>query len=165
MIDGVEGDLASVVADAVVRPATTRLEPITTALRQLDAAAGPSFVEQIRVHRELAVGAAVVTAAGDLPHEFVVHLILGQAEDAVTTDAVRRATEAALWQCTQWHIQSLAVPIPAAGNLTAEGALDAFLSVLLPHMRTASLPATVRIVSRNQTETALVAARIGQGET
>jgi len=165
VIDCVEGDLASVIADAVVRPATTRLEPLTTALRQLDAAAGPSFVDQIRVHRELAVGAAVVTAAGDLPHEFVVHLVLGQAEDAVTTDAVRRATEAALWQCQQWHIQSIAAPIPCAGNLSPEGALDTFLSVLRPHMQSALLPATVRIVSRNQSETALVAARIGQGET
>jgi len=164
VIDGVEADLASVVADAVVRPATTRLGALTTALRRLDAAAGPSFIEQIRVHRELAVGAAVVTGGGELPHEFVVHLVLGQAEDAVTTDAVRRATEAALWQCTQWGIQSLATPIPAAGNLTPAAALDAMLPVIRAHMQSGSLPATVRIVCQNSTETALVTARIGQGE-
>lgn len=163
MIHLVEGDLASVIADAVVRPATTRLEPLTEALRRLDAAAGPSFAGQIRVHRELAVGAAVVTAAGDLPHEFVVHLILGQAEDVVTTDAVRNATEAALWQCTQWRIESLAAPIPAAGNLSIEGALDAFLAVLRGHMQAAELPATVRMVAQTPAEATLLNARIGQG--
>lgn len=164
MIQAVEGDLASVVADAVVRPATTRLEPLTQALRRLDEAAGPSFAEQRRVRHELAVGAAVVTGAGNLPHEFVIHLILGAAADAVTTDAVRRATEAALWQCTQWRIESLATPIPAAGNLAPEGALEAFLSVLRPHMRSAELPATVRIVALTTAEIALLHARIGQGD-
>lgn len=164
MIHTVEGDLASVLADAVVRPATTRLEPLTQALRRLDEAAGPSFAAQSQVRRELAVGSAVVTGAGDLPHEFVLHLVLGTAPDTVTTDAVRRATEAALWQCTQWHIQSLAAPVPAAGNLSAEGALDAFLSVLRPHMQTNDLPTTVRIVSGTAAETALLNARIGQGD-
>lgn len=163
MIHAVEGDLASVVADAVVRPATTHLEPLTEALRRLDDAAGPSFVQQRHVRRELAVGSAVVTAAGALPHEFVVHLVLGAAADTVTTDAVRRASEAALWQCTQWGIQTLAAPIPAAGNLSSEGALDALLAALRAHMQMHELPATVRIVAANPAETALLNARIGQG--
>ncbi len=163
MIHGVTGDLASVIADAVVRPATTKLEPLTTALRRLDEAAGPSFISQIRVNRELAVGSAVVTGAGDLPHEFAVHLVLGTAEDTVTTDSVRRATEAALWQCTQWQLQSLAVPVPAAGNLGPEAALDAFLAVLRAHMRNADHPATVLLVATNEAEAAMIAARTGQG--
>lgn len=165
MILAVVGDLASVAADAVVRPANTRLEPLTPALQRLDAAAGPKFVEQLRVRRELPPGAAVVTGAGDLPAEFVVHIILGAAEDAVTTDIVRRATEAALWQCTQWQIATLAVPVPTAGNLSAAAAIGALLDPIRPHMRNADHPATVLIVTADETERAIVHERIGPDQS
>ena len=165
MIHAVAGDLASVAADAVVRPATTRLEPLNDAIQQLDIAAGPRFAEQVRVRRELPAGAAVVTGAGNLPVEFVVHLVLGTAADTVTTDTVRRSMEAALWQCTQWQITILACPIPAAGNLTAEAALNALLAPLRDHMKKADHPATVLIVATNDSEYQLVTARIGQGES
>ena len=161
MIHVVTGDLASVMADAVVRPATTRLEPLTPALRQLDAAAGPRFVEQATVRRELPPGAAVVTGAGDLSAEFVVHLVLGTAEDDVTIDTLRRATEAALWQCTQWQIAILAVPVPSIGNLSPGGALNAMLEPIRSHMRTADHPATVLIVQGDHELSAAELARHG----
>lgn len=161
MIVAVVGDLASVAADAVVRPTNTRLEPLTTALQSLDEAAGPKFLEQCRVRRELPPGAAVVTGAGDLPAEFVVHVVLGAAEDAVTTDTVRRATEAALWQCTQWQIATLAVPIPSAGNLAPAAAVGALLDAIRPHMQNSDHPATVLIVTADPNEQAIVTSRIG----
>ena len=165
MIHVVTGDLASVAADAVVRPATTRLEPLTPALRRLDDAAGPKFIEQCRVRRELPAGAAVVTGGGDLPAEYVVHLILGAAADAVTTDSVSRAVDAALWQCTQWQIGTLACPIPAAGNLAPEAAARTLHDAIRRHMRTADHPATVLIVTSDDAEHDLVSARIGQSES
>lgn len=165
MIHVVTGDLASVAADAVVRPATTRLEPLTPALRRLDDAAGPKFIEQCRVKRDLPAGAAVVTGGGDLPAEYVVHLILGEAPDSVTTDSVSRALDAALWQCTQWQIGTLACPIPAAGNLAPEAAARTLLDALRRHMRTADHPATVLIVASDDAEHDLVSARIGQSES
>ena len=163
MIHLVPGDLASVTADAVVRPATTRLEPMTPALRRLDEAAGPKFLEQCRLQRELPAGAAVVTGAGDLRAEFVVHLVLGSGPDTVTTDSLRRAIDAALWQCTQWQIAILAFPVPSAGNLTPATAVGVVLDALRAHMRNADHPATVLIVTANDTEHDLVSARIGQG--
>ena len=161
MIRVAAGDLASVPADAVVRPATTRLEPMSPALHRLDAAAGPKFLEQIQVRRELAVGSAVVTGAGDLAAEFVIHIVTGTAPDDVTTDSVRRAVEAALWQCTQWNLQVLATPIPAAGNLSPEGALAALLGVARGHMRGADHPATLLLVPMDPAEAELAAARLG----
>ena len=165
MIHAVSGDLASVAADAVVRPATTRLEPLTESLQRLDAVAGPKFQEQARVRRELPPGAAVVTTAGSLPFEFVVHIVLGTAADTVTTDSVRRAMEAALWQCTQWQIQVLACPIPAAGNLGTEAALLAVLEPMRAHMKKADHPATVLIVASSDAELQIASARLGQGES
>ncbi|MFI5280277.1 MAG: macro domain-containing protein [Gemmatimonadales bacterium] len=165
MIHVVMGDLASVAADAVARPATTRLEPLTPALQRLDDAAGPKFIEQCRVRRELPPGAAVVTGGGNLPAEYVVHLILGDAADAVTTDSLARAVDAALWQCTQWQIATLACPIPAAGNLASEAAARVLLDAVQRHMRKADHPATVLIVTANDSEHDLVNARIGKDES
>jgi O-acetyl-ADP-ribose deacetylase (regulator of RNase III) len=162
VIRAIAGDLASVPADAVVRPATTRLEPLTAALRRLDLAAGPQFLEQIRVRRELGVGSAVVTGGGDLAAEFVVHLVLGTAEDTVTTDAVRRAAEAAMFQCQQWQLATLACAVPAAGNLAPDAALQALLEVLRPHMRRASHPATVLIVTPTAADADALNLRLGE---
>ncbi|MFI5207537.1 MAG: macro domain-containing protein [Gemmatimonadales bacterium] len=165
MIHVVTGDLASIAADAVARPATTRLEPLTPALQRLDDAAGPKFVEQCRVRRELPSGAAVVTTGGDLPAEYVVHLILGAAADTVTTDSLARAVDAALWQCTQWQISTLACPVPAAGNVASDAAARVLLEAIQRHMRRADHPATVLIVTANDSEHDLVAARIGKDES
>lgn len=76
MIYVVVDDIAFVTADAVVRPATTSLEPTTAALRHLEQVGGPSFLKQIQVNQDLAVGAAVVTGGGDLPAPFVIHAII-----------------------------------------------------------------------------------------
>lgn len=157
MIDAVVGDLASVVADAVVRPATTWLEPLTPALQRLDDAAGPRFVEQRRLARELAVGAAVVTGAGALRAEFVVHLVLGTEPGEPGPIEARRAMEAALWQCTQWQIGTLACPVPASPLL------DAMLGAIGDHMRNSEHPARVLFVADTSAEADSLNARLGQG--
>jgi len=158
MIHVVVGDLASVPADAVVRPATTWLEPLTAALRRLDDAAGPRFQEQRRPSRELPTGSAVVTGAGDLAAEFVVHVVLGATEEDVVADAVRRATEAACWQCTQWQIQTLAAAVPPGDTLaTMAGALRS-------HMQNATHPANVLFVVATAAEAETLKARLGQGD-
>ena len=163
MILAVVGDLPSVAADAVVRPANTRLEPLTPASRRIDDAAGPKFIEQCRLRHELPPGAAVVTGAGNLMAEFVVHTVLGAVAEDVTTDTVRRSTEAALWQCTQWQIATLACAVPAAGNLAAPAALAALLNAARTHMRNADHPATLLIVSADDAESAMVRAQVGEG--
>lgn len=158
MIHVVVGDLASVAADAVVRPATTWLEPLTAALRRLDDAAGPRFQEQRRLSRELPVGSAVVTGAGDLVAEFVVHAVLGASEADVTADAVRRTTEAACWQCTQWQIETLAAGVPPGDTM------EAMAGALQVHMQNATHPANVLFVTATAAEAETLKARLGQGE-
>lgn len=156
MIQAVVGDLASVAADAVVRPATTWLEPLTPALRHLDEAAGPFFQEQCRVRRELAVGSAVVTGGGALPAEFVVHAVLGAGEADAGAETVRRATEAALWQCAQWQIETLACPLPPGDTF------DVMIRTLRARMRNASHPANVLFIVATPAEADTLNARLGQ---
>ena len=163
MIFVVSGDLASTAADAVVRPATTTLAPIDPALQPLEAAAGPRFIEQRRLSRELAPGAAVVTAAGDLTAEFVIHAILGRDAESITADLVRRAVEAALWQCVQWQLGTVACPALGAPTLSGAESAGVIIPAFSEHLRNADHPATVLIVLKDPQVEETFMARLGQG--
>ena len=92
-------DLAFFPTDAIVRPATTQLEPTTAALRRLEQMGGPEFLRHLELHTELDVGAAVVTAAGgDLPAEFLIHAIILSQHEAISHRGVSRAWRN--WPCT-----------------------------------------------------------------
>src|SRR3989454_9153963 len=48
----------SLASDALVRPATARLDPTTPVVRRLEQVGGTEFVSRLRMQKELAVGAA-----------------------------------------------------------------------------------------------------------
>jgi O-acetyl-ADP-ribose deacetylase (regulator of RNase III) len=158
-------DLAAVAADAVVRPTNGNLEPVTPALRRLELAAGPRFRDLCRVQRELAVGAAVVTAGGDLPAELVVHAVIMARGEGVTGDGVRRAVAAVLRQAQQWQIGTLAFPPvgTGAGQLSPEEAAEALFDALLEHQQGAEHPANVLIVVATEVEREIFEARLARG--
>ncbi len=134
MMRVVVDDLAFLSADAIVRPATTELAPTTPALRRLEQMGGAEFLRHTRTSIELAVGAAVVTAAGgELPAEFVIHAIILGRDEAVSATGVRRAWHAALAQAREWGFASLTVPPIGigAGNLTLETAAEILVSEFL----------------------------------
>jgi len=160
----VRGDLASVAADAVVRPADATLAPASPASRLLDAAAGPSFADALAARkRDLAVGSAVVTPAGEATAEFALHCIVGEDEKAATPDALRRSLEAALWHCVQWHIGALAVPGlgDGLGPVAAGDAMRVILDAMNGPMRNPEHPATVLIVASSEQEQERYMARLG----
>src|ERR1044072_6616248 len=104
MIRVVVDDLASFAADALVRPATTRLDPTAAALRRLGIVGGQEFQTRIRLSRELAAGAAVVpAAAGDLPAEVVTHAVIRSETEPVTRGNVARAWLSTLHQAQEWE--------------------------------------------------------------
>ena len=132
MIRVVVDDLAFLGADAVVRPATTRLAPTTPAVRRLESVAGPGFADSLRLQKELAVGAAVVTAGGGgLPAEFVIHAVIQSETEPVTRDGVARAWRSTLQQAQEWEFSSVTVPP---------------LPILEAHLGSAAFPASVSIV-------------------
>ena len=149
MIRVVVDDLAFLAADAVVRPATTRLAPTTPAVRRLETVAGPSFADHLRLQKDLAVGAAVVTAGGgDLPAEFVIHAVIQSETEPVTRDGVARAWRSALQQAQEWEFSSVTVPPlgTGAGNLSMEDAAAIMVAILDAHLGGASFPSEVSIV-------------------
>ena len=142
-------DLASFAADALVRPATTRLAPTAAALRRLEIVGGQEFQHRIRLNRELAVGAAVVTAAGgDLPAEFVIHAVIRSETEPVTRGNVARAWLSTLHQAQEWQFAHLSAPPlgTGAGNLTLEDSAEIMATVLHAHRGGAQFPAEVSFV-------------------
>jgi len=160
-------DLAFASADAIVRPANSLLEPTTAALRRLEQIGGAAFWDQLHTERELAVGSAVVTGAGDLGVELVVHAIIRSATEAVSRDTVRRALTAALQRAVDWQLAHLAMPLlgTGAGNLTVEDAADVMGAVLavLPGM--GGFPRDVTIVVETDEERAVVESYLRKSDT
>ncbi len=148
MIRVVVDDLAFVSADAVIRPTTSALEPTSPALKRLEQVGGPTFWGQLRVHEQLSVGSAVVTGAGDLTADFVIHAVISSADEPVTDQGVRRALLSALQRAGDWQIDRLAVPPIGigAGNLSLEEAARVMVEVLGQTMATATYPHEVCIV-------------------
>ncbi len=153
MIQVVVDDIAFVRADAVIRPATSRLEPTTPSLRRLEQVGGAGFWSQLSVQQELAVGAAVVTGAGDLPAEFVIHAIIKSDTEPITGASVHRAIVSALQRAADWQIAHLTVPPlgTGAGNLSLEDAADVMCQALAVQTESA-FPNQVTIVVETEEE-------------
>jgi O-acetyl-ADP-ribose deacetylase (regulator of RNase III) len=148
VIHVVVDDLASVESDAVVRPATDKLEPTSPSLRQLERIGGPRFHQQLETRAPLVVGAATVTSGGDLPSEFVIHAVIRSVSEAVSRTGVQRALISALQQATAWQFRAVAIPPIGIGpgNLALEDAAEIICDVLHSHLPAQGFPSEVTIV-------------------
>src|SRR5207244_12497068 len=127
----------------------TGTAPPTPGARRLATVGGAEVAGHLRLHKELPVGAAVVTAGGgDLPAEFVIHAVIRSDTEPVTRDGVARAWRSALQQVQEWEFGTVTVPPigTGAGNLTVEDAAEIMVPILNVHLRNAALPADVPFV-------------------
>lgn len=147
-------DLQFAAGDAIARPVTAELRATTPLLRRLELAAGPGLDRQLQVTEPLAVGAAVVTGAGDLGVELLVHAVVMSREERVSRDGVRRATLAALQRAADFEIGHLVLP-PfglGAGNLDPEDSAFAMLEAVRQHARRARWPRRLTFVVETEDE-------------
>lgn len=154
MIRVVVDDIAFVQADAVIRPATATLEPTASALRHLEEVGGAALQKQLQAQQALAVGAAVVTSAGELPAEFVIHAVIRSVTEAVSPAGVRRALTSAMQRAVDWQLARVTIPPlgTGAGNLAVEDAARVMIEVLSQHTAVAAYPKDVAIVVENEEE-------------
>ena len=83
VIDVRVDDLAFYEGEAIARPVNAMLGATTPVMRKLERAAGASFTEKARLSEPLPVGAAVVTNAGDLQVELLIHGVVSSEDEAV----------------------------------------------------------------------------------
>src|SRR5690348_15686590 len=145
-------DLAFFEGNAIIRPSTATLDATTPLLRKLELAGGASLLKQLRVAEPLPVGAAVVTAAGDLPVELLVHAVVSSPTERVSRDGVRRAFRSALQRVQEWQLAHVAVPPLGlgAGNLALEDSAALMAEELGRHR--AEFPHRIVVVAENDDE-------------
>lgn len=145
MIEVRRTDLSSVTVEAILRPVNAGGDPVSTAGRNLETAAGEEVVERLRAGGEIPVGGAVLTPGGNLSASFVIHVVVQSADEAASAPGVRRALVNGLRRASDWGIRSLALPPLGAGplGLDAEEAAGIVLDVLGEHLRTGVEPQTL----------------------
>jgi len=147
-------DLAFYAGNAVIRPATATLGATTPLLRRFELAAGASLLSQLTMAEPLPVGAAVVTSAGELPVELLVHAVVSSATERVTRDGVRRALRSALQRTREWQLANVAIPPLGlgAGNLDIDESAALIADELQAHCRASDFPRHVTLVAETPDE-------------
>ena len=155
-------DLAFFEGEAIARPVTAMLGATTPLLRRLELAAGEALAGQLRIGEPLAVGSAVVTGAGALGVDLLVHAVISSDSEQVTAGSVRRATLSALQRAADWRIARLAfAPFGlGAGNLDPDESATAMASAIGEHVARAAMPKEITIVVENEDERRAFAARL-----
>src|SRR2546426_11367391 len=130
-------DLALLPSDAIVRPATARLDATTPVVRRLEQIGGAEFLRHLALQKDLAVGAAVVRGGGgDLATEFVIPAVIRSEPEPISHGSVARAWLSTLQRAREWGFTHLTVPPlgTGAGNLPLEDAAEIMVSVLAAHL-------------------------------
>lgn len=147
-------DLAFVVADAIARPVDAELRAITPVMRRLEEAAGGALTNQLRVHEPLDVGAAVVTAAGGVQADLMIHAVVMTRDEPVTRGGIQRATTSSLQRARDWKVAHLAfAPLGlGAGNLDVDEVAQVMLGAISDHSSRSEFPREVTIVVETDVE-------------
>ena len=108
MIQVVVDDLALFQSDAVLRPSTDSLAPVGPDAARLDQAAGPDFAALRTTRERLDVGAAIVTGAGQLASQFVVHIVIHTDTHQASRATIERALTSAWQRANDWGLRTVA---------------------------------------------------------
>lgn len=154
MIRLTETGLARLAVNAVVRAADEHLEPVGPVSEALDLAGGERLRTLRRVQAPLDVGSAVITGAGDLAAEFVLHIVIQGSERSASRDTVRRALESAWHRAEVWQLTHVGAPLSGlgGGSLTAEEAAVALVETFRDRPRNTGFPAELSIVIASSQE-------------
>jgi len=148
MIRVVERGLADLAVDAIVRAADARLEPVGPISEALDLRGGASLQQLRRVQAPLEVGAAVITGAGDLHAEFVLHIVIQGDGRTASRDTVRRALVSAWHRAEGWQLGIVAAAVTGLGGsaLSIEEAAQTLVETFRDRPRSTGFPAELHIV-------------------
>ncbi|MGH7636229.1 MAG: macro domain-containing protein [Gemmatimonadaceae bacterium] len=165
MIDVRVDDLVFYEGEAIARPVNALLGATTPVMRKLEMAAGEAFAKTVRVAEPMQVGSAVVTAAGDLRVELLIHGVVSSDDEPATRATVRRALLSALQRAASFQIRELAVaPFGlGAGNLDIEDSAEIMREVIAEHQRRSAYPERVIVFAENALEEQVLRASLLPG--
>lgn len=152
MIRVVVGDLAMIEAEAILRPVAADWSAVTPAMRRLELAAGRVLAQRCEGLGELPVGSAVITDAGDVRAQFMIHVVVRSREEPVSMATVRKAVRNGLRRAAEWGIQELfSAPVGlGAGNLELEDCAAAMTAEIAAHLAGDEPPREIVIVADSE---------------
>jgi O-acetyl-ADP-ribose deacetylase (regulator of RNase III) len=126
-------------------------------MRRLEIAGGEGLARHLRVNEPLAVGSAVVTGAGALGVELLIHGVVSSETEPVSRSTVRQAISSALQRAADWGIEHLAItPFGmGVGNLDVEESAEVLTDAVRRHCLSAKCPKTITIVVETEFEHAI----------
>jgi O-acetyl-ADP-ribose deacetylase (regulator of RNase III) len=154
----IEQELSQLPVDAVVRAADEHLEPVGPASEALDREAGEALRQLRRVQAPLDVGSAVITGAGELAAEFVLHIVIQGEARAASRETVRRALTSAWHRAEGWELSQVGAPLTGLGGtvLSPEEAALALIETFRDRPRTTGFPAELHIAVSSPAERGVV---------
>jgi O-acetyl-ADP-ribose deacetylase (regulator of RNase III) len=141
------GDLSQLTVDAIVNPANSlgiMSHGVSLAIKE---AGGDAIENEARACAPVAVGAAIVTTAGDLFVKAVIHApTMEEPGMKIGVENVRRATRAALLAAARLNYQSIALPSIGTGlsGVPFDEAARAMVDELRAHRQ--PMPTTVWVI-------------------
>jgi O-acetyl-ADP-ribose deacetylase len=143
----VEEKLANVTADAVVRAIRSDLAPVNAESRDLALAAGDAVEERLQKSGRLPLGGAVITPGGDLPSDFLIHVVVMSEDEPQTSTTVQKALKNGLRRASDWALESLAVPPLGigVGLIEPEVSARALVEILFDHVGEGEPPLDLKI--------------------
>lgn len=166
MIRVVTSALADMEVEAIVRAVRSDLAPVSAASRDVAIAAGADLEERLERLGSLPVGGAVMTPAGDLRAEFLIHAVVMSEDEPQTQFTVQKAVRNALARAADWGVASLALPPLGIGvGLTEpEDAADALVQLLANHLEEGRPPLDLVIVTSSAYERDMFAGLVAEVE-
>ncbi len=141
-------DLTTFAVQGIVRPVSSDLAPANARARDLVAAAGTDLEERLERIGMLPVGGAVLTPAGSLVAEYLIHVVVMSDDEPQSSYSIQRALRNGLRRASDWGLESLAVPPLGlgAGSMDTDAPARVLVEVLLNHVDEDVPPSELTIV-------------------
>ena len=164
MITVVIGELGDQSYEGLMRPVRSDMAPMTPAARDLGLRAGSAMTDRLDPLGIVPVGGAVITPAGDLAADFVIHAVIADPEEPQSTTTVQKAVRNGLRRAVDWGLVSLALPPMGlgVGNMGAEEAARVLVELLIDHLDEGHPPLELALIVGNEYEEAVFNTVIGE---
>jgi O-acetyl-ADP-ribose deacetylase (regulator of RNase III) len=131
-----EGDITAQEVDAIVNAANSALALGAGVAGAIRAKGGPSIQAECDAIGPIAVGAAAVTGAGDLPARWVIHAAGMPPGGSATEDSVRSCVRRSLELANERGCRSIAIPAIGAGigGFSAQRCAEVLLAEARAHL-------------------------------
>jgi O-acetyl-ADP-ribose deacetylase (regulator of RNase III) len=153
----VKAQLAVLEVQGIVRPVGADLAPANVVARDLVTAAGAELEERLSRLGMLPVGGAVLTPAGSLAADYLIHVVVMSHDEPQSSPSIQKALRNGLRRAADWGLESLALPALGlgAGSMDAETPARVLVEILTNHVNEGVPPLELTIAVSSDFEVEL----------